>query len=223
MTDYKTGRIYKIIHNQSNIIYIGSTYNELRKRWSEHKKDFKKYLDNKKSEVSIYPYFKQYGIENFKIILIKEYQVVDKKHLYSKEQLWISKLKSINKNKTFNIKRLYQQNYHFHNKEKRGIYKKEYVKLNKEKIKEFQTNYSLNNKEKIKIKNNNYYKNNKDKILKQCKNYYELNKEKISDANKKKYICECGIESRVDSKARHERSKKHQNYLDSTKRNNKKS
>ena len=31
------GSIYKIIVNQSNDIYIGSTFNELRHRWQEHK------------------------------------------------------------------------------------------------------------------------------------------------------------------------------------------
>ena len=88
------GKIYKIIHNQSNICYVGSTCNELRQRWQEHKRHS---TNEKVRKLSIYKYFEQYGIENFKIILIKEYEVIDRKHLEAYEQLWISKLKAINK------------------------------------------------------------------------------------------------------------------------------
>jgi hypothetical protein len=93
-----TGRVYKIIHNQSDIVYIGSTKNELRYRWKEHKKSFQKWVTDKEKQgtCSIYPYFEKYGTESFKIILVKEYEVCDKKHLEAKEQLWINKLRCIN-------------------------------------------------------------------------------------------------------------------------------
>ena len=44
---------------------------------------------------------KLYGIQNFKIILIKEYMVYrehkkDHRHLFVYEQLWINKMKCIN-------------------------------------------------------------------------------------------------------------------------------
>ena len=84
------GRVYKIIHNQSNIIYVGSTTQLLRQRWAEHK-----YRASKEKN-SIYEYFEKYGIDNFKIILIKEYDITDKNHLKVYETLWINKLKSIN-------------------------------------------------------------------------------------------------------------------------------
>jgi len=94
----KIGRIYKIIHTQSNICYVGSTFNTLRDRWRGHKNDYK--CDK---NVSIYPYFKEFGIENFKIILIKEYEVVDRLHLESKEQIWINKLNCCNKGNPLNL------------------------------------------------------------------------------------------------------------------------
>ncbi|KAL7680584.1 putative GIY-YIG endonuclease [Plasmopara halstedii] len=31
------GRVYKIVHSQSDICYVGSTINELRVRWKNHK------------------------------------------------------------------------------------------------------------------------------------------------------------------------------------------
>jgi len=98
----KTGKVYKIIHNQSNITYIGSTFNSLRDRWRIHKDRFTQYKKNSSRNLSIHTYFEKYGIENFKIILIKEYEVEDRNHLESKEQLWINKIKCINIQSAFN-------------------------------------------------------------------------------------------------------------------------
>jgi hypothetical protein len=103
MSEYKTGRIYRIIHNQSNICYVGSTIKTLKTRWSGHKKSFETYLKTNKNPASIYPFFKKYGIENFTIILIKEYEILDRKHLLVYEQIWINKLKPVNKTSALNF------------------------------------------------------------------------------------------------------------------------
>lgn len=88
------GRVYKIVHSQSDICYVGSTINELRVRWNNHKA-----LDN---TCAIADHIKKHGADQFKIILIKEYEVVDRKHLLAYETLWMSKLKCINKQAAFN-------------------------------------------------------------------------------------------------------------------------
>mgnify|MGYP001546348743 CR=1 FL=1 len=71
------GRVYKIIHNQSELIYIGSTINKLKYRWQQHKNNYKYWVYGRsdRSHCSLYKYFLKYGIENFKIILIKEYNL----------------------------------------------------------------------------------------------------------------------------------------------------
>jgi len=114
------GKIYKIIHLQSNICYIGSTFNILRQRWQQHKQDYSKWLDGKNDNIAIYPYFKEYGIENFKIILIKEYEVVDRKHLEVYECLWVNKLKPCNNKNPFQLplKKHYMNIYREKNKER---------------------------------------------------------------------------------------------------------
>ena len=127
----KTGRIYKIIHNQSNLVYVGSTFNLLRQKWAQHKKDYKK-----GRIISIYTYFKKYGIENFKMILIKEYQVEDRAHMEAYGQLWINKLKPINKKDVFSMLK----------KQKAKRRNKEYYEKNREKRKK----YREDNKDKIK-------------------------------------------------------------------------
>lgn len=113
------GLVYKIVHNQSNICYVGSTLNTLSQRWQQHKQSYNKWLNGKGDCIAIYPHFKEYGIENFKIILIKEYEVMDRRHLETKEQLWISKLKSCNTNNPIELplQKHYMKIYTTRNKE----------------------------------------------------------------------------------------------------------
>jgi len=139
-----TGHIYKIICNlDSSFCYIGSTFNQLRQRWQGHKQDYK----DKKGKLSIHEYFEKYGIENFKIIKIKSYNVIrehkkDYKHLHAYETLWISKTKNcVNKLLPFNPLK----------KEKKKERNKEYYeKNNKDKVREYKKKYSENNKDKKK-------------------------------------------------------------------------
>lgn len=115
----RVGKVYKIIHNQSNLVYVGSTFHKrLNDRMRHHKDSYNRWIEGKARKCSIYTYFKEYGLENFKMILIKEYNVCDKKHLRVYEQLWISKLKSCNKNSSFYIKKLSDKHYSKINKEK---------------------------------------------------------------------------------------------------------
>ena len=96
------GNIYKIICTLNNDVYIGSTFNLLKQRWQTHKSKFKYWLqDNNRVKCSICENFKKYGIENFKIILIKKYLVYrehrkDSRQLEAYEQLWINKLNCVN-------------------------------------------------------------------------------------------------------------------------------
>ena len=81
MEELKLGRVYKIICTMSDNVYVGSTFKTIEERWSYHKYIFQSWLRGNGSTISIYPSMKEYGVENFKIELIKEYQVCDRKHL----------------------------------------------------------------------------------------------------------------------------------------------
>jgi len=172
------GKIYKIVHNQSNINYVGSTFDILRNRFRKHKNDL---------NTSISSYFEEFGAENFKIILIKEYEVFDKKHLLAYEQLWINKLKSINKNQTFKpLKKQFEQ-----------------LRL---------SNFQKINDLELKDKKKEYYKKNKEILTVKFKEYYEVNKDKLQE----KINCECGGKYTFQHKSRHEKSNKHLNFINQT-------
>ena len=58
-----------------------------------------------------------------------------------------------------------------------------------------------------------HYQANKEKLVKKQQNYRNNNKEKIKKLNTKLYECECGSIVQYNSKSRHIKSKKHQDYI----------
>jgi group I intron endonuclease len=80
--NYQNGKIYKIVNNQNNIVYIGSTANTLCKRMYGHKGDSKKESCNDRT---FYKAVNQIGVENFKIILIKNFPCSDRNELTAEE------------------------------------------------------------------------------------------------------------------------------------------
>ena len=196
MLSIREGNVYMIICIiNPDIRYVGSTFNQVRHRWQQHKQDFKRDSRN----CSIYEYFEKYGIENFNIQLIKKYQVYsehrkDNKHLRVYEQLWINKLKCVNQQNALTFDFMER------------IQKKQYLKQ-----------YYEQNKNKIKI----YYEKNKHKIKQQSKQYREQNKDKINQQNKQyreekgkvKVVCAfCGSEVQKVSLTRHKKTKKCQSF-----------
>lgn len=186
------GSVYKIfIESHPNIIYVGSTINTLEIRWQAHKDGFKKYLIDRSKIVSIFPYFESLGIDNFQIKLIKEYDIIDKKHLLAYEQLWINKLKPINIQK--------------------HLYKTRNIIRTLDRI-----DYNKNREKHLQVCKE-YYANNSEVIKARVRNYREKNIEKIRERKKKTYICPCepNNEKNYEHKSRHEKTLKHQKYLQS--------
>jgi|Laugresu1bdmlbdd_1035124.scaffolds.fasta_scaffold03989_2 hypothetical protein len=109
----RNGIIYKIFHKTfTNIVYIGSTVCRLSTRWKRHKISFSNWNNGyTKSKCAICPYFKEYGIKNFDCILLKKYKIIDSKQLNAYEQLWMNKIKNINKNNVFNPIKFYKKKY----------------------------------------------------------------------------------------------------------------
>jgi hypothetical protein len=58
-----------------------------------------------------------------------------------------------------------------------------------------------------------YHIDNQEKHNVYTKKYYIDNKVKIKDRQGSKYTCNCGLVCRLDSKSKHERSKKHLDFM----------
>ena len=92
MVNYQFGKIYKIVCDVSDFVYVGSTCQSLCKRWVEHKSRI-----NKNYKRKFYEYVHTIGIEYFHIILIKYFPCNNKEELFREEQLEYDKIKNSNK------------------------------------------------------------------------------------------------------------------------------
>ena len=137
--DYKNGKIYSIRSHQTDKIYIGSTTQSLSKRFSYHKRDYKKYITSPEK----YPFTTSFEIFKFGdayIELIEEYPCDNKEQLCKKEGELIRNNNCVNKcvsGRTMDEWRIENKNYI-------QKYSKEYYEKNKNKIQE----YKLKSREK---------------------------------------------------------------------------
>ena len=199
------GLVYKIVHSQSDICYVGMTTSTLTKRWQHHKSDCN---SERHADCVIYKYMRQHGIEQFKIMLIKEYNIVDKKHLRVYETLWINKLRCVNKNISFNPtpKIQFKRQYNKNNKGRISKYNKLYSETHKEEKIVYDKQYREANKDTISDYKKQYREANKETISDYMKQYNKVNKETISQKRAEKITCECGAVISKRNKARHERT-----------------
>jgi len=192
------GRVYKIIVNCSNDIYVGSTLQECRRRWQEHKANYRSWLNNVcKTKTTSFELFEKYGIDNCKIILIREYQVVDKEHLKVYEQLWINKLKPINKVNPLVLS---------------FLIKRQYPKYNKENYKrriQLHPNYNKENYQERIQRHPNYLKKRYETLLTKNPNYNREFYEKYREKKTEKITCDCGIITLRSNLSQHKKTKKH--------------
>ena len=94
--DYSLGKIYKIVSDQTDDIYIGSTCQKLLSmRLAGHKLSYARWLGGKHNYISSFEILKY---DDCKIILIESYPCNDKNELLSRERYWVENTKCINKN-----------------------------------------------------------------------------------------------------------------------------
>ena len=70
---FQQGKIYKITDKGANKMYIGSTYQELKDRFNNHRNMYHLYLKGNFNYVSVFMIFDEFGIENCEIQLIEAY------------------------------------------------------------------------------------------------------------------------------------------------------
>jgi group I intron endonuclease len=142
MPNYENSKIYKLVNNIDDKIYIGSTVARLSKRKGQHKEKSIKCPDRK-----VYKHINQVGWGNVDIVLIEKYPCKDKEELHARERYFIEELKAeLNNNKPLQTI-------------------EEYREINKEKFKKYdKERYIGERKEYAKQKAKESYEKNKDKI-----------------------------------------------------------
>ena len=145
--DYKNGKIYKIVSDLTDKIYIGSTTQPLCKRHSIHRNNYKRFVNGKVGNISSFELVK---LGKTDIILIEDFPCERKDQLHARERYYIDLNKSVCVNK--NIPTRTQI---------------EYRQQNKELIKERDKKYYQNNKDKKAAYNKVYRETHKQQKLQQ--------------------------------------------------------
>jgi hypothetical protein len=152
MPNYQQSKIYKIISNNTDKIYIGSTTNQyLANRKSVHKAHYQMWKDdNTKQYCSS---FELYDLGDVEYILLEAYECNSKDELRARERYWVEQ----NINNVVNINRPVvskeetnqrKKVYNVENKEHLAMKKKEYALEHKDEIEVYQQNWRAENKEK---------------------------------------------------------------------------
>jgi hypothetical protein len=196
---YQRGKIYKIICNETGLVYIGSTTEPtLARRLAGHKGSYKSYLNGKGNNVLS---FKVLENDNYYIELICNAPCNSRDELNAIEGKYIRENECVNKK----IEGRTKKQYYIDNSDKI----KQYRIDNTDKIKQYKKQYRTDNADKIK----QYRTDNADKI----KQYRTDNADKIKQYKNEKHNCECGGQYTNTNKSTHLKSKKHQKYIETLK------
>ena len=194
--------IYKICCDDlPDYVYVGHT-GAFANRKYEHKSRCNN-ENNKGHNLKVYQTIRANGgWTNWRMVCIAEVECKNVRQAEMVEERYRQEL-----NANMNSQRCYVT------EEEEKEYLKEYYKEHKEEINEKCKEYYKEHKEEIKEKCKVYYEEHKEEMNKQSKVYNEEHKEEIKKQQSKKYTCACGSELCWGYKAKHERTKKHQEFL----------
>ena len=222
MSKYQNGKIYKIWDFGYNQCYVGSSCQNLKRRFTKHRNSYTSYLAGKSGFVSAYALFDEYGVENCKIELVEYYACNNKEELEAREGQIQREVDCINKRVAGRTPEQYREE----NREVISERKKEEYQKHREerldKAREYraQEGHSekhsqyckeryINKKDEIQIKRKEHRENNLEKVREQERQAYQRNKA----VKQRPWTCECGITMCFSAKSRHLKTNKHQQYL----------
>jgi len=167
MNKYDNGKIYKIVDDTNDNIYIGSTIEKyISRRLQGHKKTYNRYIKgNNKGGLSSIEIIKN---GSYHIELIENFPCKNRMELEKRERYYIESLECVNKV----IPGRTPKEYHLANKEKKILFRIE----NNEMLREKERNAYACNIEKSRLIGINKYKKYRERALSRAKELYEYRK-----------------------------------------------
>lgn len=187
-------KIYQIVCNETGEVYFGKTTKTLHERLCKHKSS-----DCSSKQI----------IERGNYYIEQIDSTFDEEESIILERFYIETFKCVNEV----IPGRTQKEYREEHKDEIKKYMKIYREENSEYFKEYNKKYREENSEYLK----EYDKKRSHLRREYHREWAKKHKEEISEKGKVKYTCECGSTIRIDNKARHERTQKHIDYINSKK------
>jgi hypothetical protein len=206
MCNYSKGQIYTIrFHNNTSLVYIGSTIQPLYKRMYKHKCD---------NNITLHKYIQDSCNNDWSACYIELYERFpcnSKQELEKREGEIIRQFKNDDNYQVINkrIECRTEQEWREDNKQIIAEKSKIYYETHMEQIKKYKQEYREKNADTIVEKKKEEYNQNKDKYLERAKQYNIKNQDKL----KEQIICSCGGHYSFQAKSKHFKTKKHQAYM----------
>lgn len=189
ISKYVDGKIYKIVNDIDDQVYVGSSIDLLNNRMALHKCVHKK--DEYKNR-KLYKHMNDLGVDHFTIKLVEEWECNSKDELRQREEHWRKKLNTtLNSDRCYTTEedlKEYQKNYHETHKERRKERDVERVDI-------------------IKEQNKAWRETNKEKLQEREKN--RDRSEYMKKFRSEEITCECGTVIKRCKKSIHIKTKKH--------------
>jgi hypothetical protein len=199
---YQRGKIYAIESAGAGLRYIGSTVNELNKRFAEHRAHAKN--PNRERPLSSKELFQHPDV---RVILIENWPCSSKAELLAREQYHIRLLDCVNKNMPGRTRQDYREEFAEQIKEKKKVQDHKYYMANAEALKAYQKEYAEANKEKVKARAKAYTERTKAARDAYKKEWYEQNKVRILAERKENANCDiCGLSMAKGTITRHKKT-----------------
>ena len=194
MPDFQNGQIYRLVCNGSDMMYYGSTTQQLSKYFAETRRQYKAWKSESQAQhdKTKYKLFEEVGVENVKIIWIENFPCNSKKELEARERVFIEGNDCVNKNR---IPTRTKKEYYEANKDTILFKNKRWDEENKEKVVEYQKQYREEHRDKIKEQQNEYRQKNLERLreydrarsLEKTRKYVEKNREKVNARKRELY------------------------------------
>lgn len=149
MPDFSLGKIYKLVSDESEEIYIGSTTQSLAKRKAGHMANYKAWENGSRNYLSSFEILKY---STCQIILLESHPCNSREELVARERYYIELMDCVNKNIPGRSRREHYEDNRDHFEE----YQKQYYKTNKERIRKYQRQYREDNIEKVNEKDRKF-------------------------------------------------------------------
>ena len=164
--DYANGKIYQILNNIDDDVYVGSTCQSLSQRMTKHRWSMK--TNNHKGMLN--DKIKEHGIDAFYIELLEEYPCNNKEQLCAREGYYIRLMGTLNNHIAGRTRKLYYEEHIEQVKE----YKQTYREANLGKIREHEKQHYDENKDRILEQNKSYRESRGVHQLSVCQNYFQI-------------------------------------------------
>lgn len=168
MVNYQNGKIYKIVLDESDQVYVGSTTRTLAQRMANHRSRAKAGM----ALPPVHRFINDHGWDKAHIVLVEDWPCERKEQLDARERHWIEQIGSLNKY----IPGRTREEYYQQNRVELIGRRKEYYQQNRDEVCEQMRQYYQQNRDEVRERQLHYREQNRERAREYARQYRALKK-----------------------------------------------